>query len=305
MIGTMHALLRNLIRTCARPLAMVALLSFPVLPATLLGATPEPSGEFLRFLQGAGEFAGELQTAVVTYRNTDGVEVDLVATVHMAERSYYDSLNDYFTTRDAVLYELVADETVRPDGSGVGRGSGVIGFLQTSMTRFLGLSYQLDVINYARPNFVHADLEPQELDAVMAAKGETLFSAFLALVLAEVENQQSRPAVAGSEPLNISLADLVRLFSLPNRQGAFKYLLGQSLALSEGSLMAITGNGFTLLDDRNEAALNVLGENLRNPVANSYSIYFGAAHMPGLAQGLRQMGFERRSVTWLTAWRSE
>lgn len=305
MIDAMHSLLRNLIRPCASRLTVMALLSLLTLPETLQGATDEPAGEFLRFLQGAGEFAGELQTAVVTYRNAQGVEVDLVATVHMAERSYYDSLNDYFTTRDAVLYELVADETVRPDGSGVGRGSGVIGFLQTSMTRFLGLSYQLDVINYARPNFVHADLEPQELDAVMAAKGETMFSAFLALVLAEVENQQSRPVEAAPELMNITLADLVKLFSLPNRQAAFKYLLGQSLALSEGSLMTITGSGFTLLDDRNEVALNVLGDSLRNPALNSYSIYFGAAHMPGVAQGLQQMGFERESVTWLTAWRTE
>ena len=305
MIDVMRLLPRNLIQSCASRLTVMVMLLFSLLglSATLQGATDEPADEYLRFLQGAGEFAGELQTALVTYRNGEGVEVDLVATVHMAERSYYESLNDYFTTRDAVLYELVADETVRPDGSGVGRGSGVIGFLQTSMTRFLGLSYQLDVINYARPNFIHADLEPQELDAVMAAKGETLFSAFLALVLSEVENQQSRPAEP--ELLNITFADLVKLFSLPNRQAAFKYLLGQSLAMTEGSLMAMNGSGFTLLDDRNEAALEVLGDSLRSPLSSSYSIYFGAAHMPGLAQGLRQMGFERVSVNWLTAWRTE
>ncbi|MBT8145736.1 MAG: hypothetical protein KJN90_02730, partial [Gammaproteobacteria bacterium] len=129
--------------------------------------------EFLRFLQGQGEFVGELQTSVTTYRSDEGIEVDLVATVHMADQSYYQGLNDYFSTRDAVLYELVADENVRPNGQGQNRGNGFIGFVQTSMTRLLGLSYQLDVINYAQPNFFHADLEPQELDAVMAAKGET------------------------------------------------------------------------------------------------------------------------------------
>jgi hypothetical protein len=261
--------------------------------------------QFLRFLEGDGDYAGELQTSVTSYRNEQGIEVDLVATVHIADRPYYQGLNDYFTTRDAVLYELVADENVRPNGQGSGRGSGVIGFLQTSLTRLLGLSYQLNVINYARPNFFHADLEPQELDAVMDAKGETLFSSILSLVLTEIEQQErslpgERDAVA-----QMTFSDIMRLFSLPNRQDAFKYLLGQSLAESEDSLASLTGRGITILDDRNEAALDVLRRGLTNPSIRSFSIFYGAAHMPGIEQGLGELGFSRSSQTWLTAWKTD
>jgi len=259
---------------------------------------------FLRFIPGDGEFAGELQTAVTTYRNEAGVEVDLVATVHLAEQTYYDGLNAYFSTRDAVLYELVAEENVRPDGSGRRGGTGVIGFLQTSMTNLLDLSYQLDVINYARPNFVHADLEPDELDALMAAKGETLFSAFLALVLMELENLEQPGNAETDALLELSLTDILRLFARPDRQEAFRYLLARSLAASEGSLAAITGRGTTILDDRNGAALEVLSEVLQNPQLQRISIYYGAAHMTGLEQGLAELGFTRAGRNWLTAWTS-
>ena len=275
-------------------------------PAVAQQAGESGATEFLRFLEGDGEYAGELQTSVTTYHNDRGVEVDLVAAVHIADQSYYDGLNDYFSTRDAVLYELVADENVRPNGQGDGRGSGFIGFLQTSLTRVLGLSYQLDVINYARPHFFHADLEPQELDAVMEAKGETLFSSILSLVLTEIEHQE-RLLAAGDEPPmnNMTLSDIMRLFSLPNRQQAFKYLLGQNLAMADSSMASITGRGITILDDRNDAALEVLQRGLENPTINYYSIFFGAAHMPGIEQGLEQLGFSKTSQSWLTAWKTE
>lgn len=286
-------------------LGLLTLCCLTCLPATAQQSGDTEATEFLRFLEGAGEYVGELQTSVTTYRNGQGVEVDLVATVHMADRSYYDSLNAYFSTRDAVLYELVADENVRPDGQGVERGNGFIGFLQTSLTRLLGLSYQLDVINYARPHFFHADLEPQELNAVMEAKGETLFSSIMSLVLTEIEQQEQALASGDDSLMDMSFSEIMRLFSLPNRQQAFKYLLGQNLAMADSSMASITGRGLTILDDRNEAALEVLRRGLSNPTLERLSIFYGAAHIPGLEQGLEQLGFSRESQYWLTAWTAE
>jgi len=293
---------KTLKKSVACLLAVLCLLSLPAMAQQTgdTGAT-----QFLRFLEGEGEYAGELQTSVTTYRNEQGVEVDLVATVHIADRSYYDSLNVYFTARDAVLYELVADENVRPNGQGAGGGSGFIGFLQTSLTRMLGLSYQLDVINYARPHFFHADLEPQELDAVMEAKGETLFSSVVSLVLTEIEHQEQAIAAGEDSPMDMTWPEIMRLFSLPNRQQAFKYLLGQNLAMADSSMAAVTGRGITILDDRNEAALEVLRRGLTNPTIELFSIFYGAAHMPGIEQGLEQSGFFRVSQSWLTAWKTE
>jgi hypothetical protein len=229
---------------------------------------------FLQFQQGAGEYEGELQTAITTYRNAQGVELDLVAAVHLAQRSYYDQLNDYFDTRDAVLYELVADENVRPDGSGNAGGSGFIGFIQTSLSNFLGLEFQLNSINYNRNNFVHADLEPAELDAIMSAKGETIL-------------------------------DLIRMFNSADRQIAFKHFLGQSLAATGGLFVGTGGGaGITILDDRNDAALDALRSSLQNPLNRKISIFYGAAHMNGLEQGIAAMGFDRVAHRWITAWQT-
>ena len=308
IVSIMDILVRKSVSGLVVLCCLLSLLSAPVRAQQVQQVQQlEVSGEteFLRFLEGDGEFAGELQTSVTTYRNDQGVEVDLVATVHLADRSYFTGLNDYFTTRDAILYELVADENVRPNGQGVGRGSGFIGFLQTSLTRVLGLSYQLDVINYARPNFFHADLEPQELDAVMEAKGETLFSSILSLVLTEIENQEQNPADNENPLTNLTLTEIMRLFSMPNRQEAFKYLLGQNLAMADNNLASITGRGITILDDRNDAALEVLQAGLRNPTIGQFSIFYGAAHMPGIEQGIVELGFTRTSQSWLTAWKTE
>ncbi len=297
-MNSIAARYRELLTVCA----WLCLLS---LPAAAQPVADDASDGFLRFNNTAGEFGGELQTAVTTYRNNRGVEVDLVATVHMAEFDYYQDLNDYFSTRDAVLYELVAEENVRPDGSGVGRGGGVIGFLQTGMAKLLGLSYQLDVINYTRPNFIHADLEPHELQALMDAKGETLFSAFVALVLSELETLGNRPVDVAPQALDLSFADILTLFSRPDRDKVLKYLLGQSLASSDSSLAAMTGRGFTLLDDRNSAAIETLRDKLQDPSLKTFSLFYGAAHMPGLEQGLEEMGFDPVTRAWLTAWKTE
>jgi len=138
----------------------------------------------------------------------------------------------------------------------------------------------------------------------MEAKGETLFSAFLALVLSEVETQRQGAVLGSPVTEQLSLSDILRIFALPNRQDAFKYLLGQGLAQSESSLAAINGAGFTLLDDRNAAALDALRNTLQDPAAATISIFYGAAHMPGLEQGLLAQGFSRVSQRWLTAWHS-
>ena len=263
---------------------------------------------FLRFQQGAGEFEGELQTAIKTYRNNNGVELDLVAAVHMGEPQYYDTLNDYFSTRDAVLYELVADENVRPDGSGTTGGSGLIGFIQTRLSNALALEFQLDSINYNRSNFIHADLEPQELDAIMEAKGETFFSSFLNLVMSEIALQEAAIRNGQQTGPTYTAADLIRLWGLPNRQGAFKHLLGQSLAATGGNFASAgiaTSTSITILDDRNDAALNELQNSLLDPKYKTISVFYGAAHMSGLENGVIDLGFRQVSESWLAAWKSE
>ena len=58
-----------------------------------------------------------LQTVIAKYvpaSGEKGVEIDLVAVVHIGEKAYYERLNKEFEKYDAVLYELVAPEGISP-----------------------------------------------------------------------------------------------------------------------------------------------------------------------------------------------
>jgi len=62
-------------------------------------------GRFTRFEEDAT--GARLQTGVGSYRNRDGVMVDLIGAIHIADKAYYERLNRRFTRYDAVLYEMV------------------------------------------------------------------------------------------------------------------------------------------------------------------------------------------------------
>lgn len=82
------------------------------LPTGMSAATAQAvntASGFIRFEAGTEPWQGDLQTAITSYENAQGVTLDLVAAIHIGDRLYYEQLNAYFLTRDRVLYELVAN----------------------------------------------------------------------------------------------------------------------------------------------------------------------------------------------------
>ena len=75
-------------------------------PAT----APAKPSDFLRLID-HGNAGSRLETADASYRNDAGVTVHLVAAVHIAEKSYFDALNENFKLHDAVLYENLFQKT--------------------------------------------------------------------------------------------------------------------------------------------------------------------------------------------------
>ena len=69
---------------------------FIQLSSHTLAQSEQAEQGFIRFAPGLEPYQGELQTAVVSYRNRQGVVVDLVAAIHIADEDYYRQLNDYF-----------------------------------------------------------------------------------------------------------------------------------------------------------------------------------------------------------------
>lgn len=271
--------------------------------ADLYAQQTESTSRFVRFVAGGDVWQGELQTAISSYRNDAGVLLDLVATVHIADQAYYAELNDYFSTRDAVLYELVADANVRPSPDSQVSNSSVLGFVQRSLASFLDVSFQLEQIDYSPANFRHADLNPAQLRQIMQDKNENFFSMFISLALAQLATQQSQNGNSATTS-SFNLLALVSALIAEDQTSAFKYLFAKELGRSDGMIVGpVLEQQLTILGDRNRAALDVLVDSLNNPNEQKLSIFYGAAHMPGIEREIiRSLGFQKRQQRWLTAW---
>jgi hypothetical protein len=66
------------------------------------------ASDFVRFHEDAK--GAQLQTAIVTYRNAEGVVVDLIGAIHIGDKTYYDALNKRFTAYEVLLYEMVGED---------------------------------------------------------------------------------------------------------------------------------------------------------------------------------------------------
>ncbi|MCA8976552.1 MAG: type II secretion system protein GspG [Planctomycetes bacterium] len=261
--------------------------------------TDAPTGtpsDFVRFVK-VGE-GGHLDTAITTYRKGD-VEVRFFGAVHIADEACYELLNDRFTTCDALLYELVGPPDYRPSKDRE-RGFSPISLLQQGMRNSMQLSFQLDVIDYQPDNFVHADMTPQEFEASMAERGESLLSIMFDMMVDSMNAQREKADDEDApepEPF-----DLVKAF----RSGEGRHLLRMTLAaqLEEIEMLSAGGRngGSTLLEGRNEKCLEVLGREIAAG-KKKLGIYYGAAHLPHMEQRLIQdLGFAKVDHEWLVAW---
>jgi hypothetical protein len=215
---------------------------------------------FIRFSDD-GRGGGTLETAITSYRNAEGVVVHLVAAVHVGEADYYRGLSDTFETYDALLFELVMPKDgavpgseraagaaaagtkqagerkgeragARPPPTRV-RGAGAIGGLQGLLRDVLALEFQLDAINYDRPNFVHADLDAETFNAMQAERKESIFGLMLRALLNDMKRQQS-----GTAAPPITAFDLLAAMASPDSARQYKLLLARQFGDIEAQIAA-------------------------------------------------------------------
>ena len=269
----------------------------------------EEAVEFLRLTRDEGGQPAALETSIVEYvgdaprpggRVREPVQVDLVAAVHLGGSDYYETLDRLFADYDAVLYELVAPPDARVPKPGR-KPSGAIGSAQQGLTRLLGLSFQLEEIDYSAPNFVHADLSPKEFDAAMRKRGESWWSMFTKLMQEGVARAERGKSTGG----DVSLGEVFGLLfgSEQGRQVKLRRLMAEQFTDMEVLTATFGGEeGSTLITDRNAAALTVL----RREIAagrRRIAIFYGAAHMEDFDQRLQEdFGLQPRETVWLEAW---
>src|SRR5688572_14147081 len=273
-------------------------------------AAVEPE-KFVRFTDEKG--GGQLETAVVTYKNDAGVELKLVSAIHIGERSYFEGLAKDFEADDAVLYELVKEKDVpvpapdvirRKAAEGADEPGHPIGQLQRFLKETLNLEFQLDVIDYTKKNFVHADMDREAFEKAQAERGESFEMMMLQQLIAAMKNPQAAQELAGgADDPEKMLRDLVKLVTRPDMERQIKTMLAKQMDQMQDAAMGLDGpGGSVILTERNKAAVKVLEDTIKAG-KKRISVFYGAAHMPDLAKRLREMGFKPAGeVKWKQAW---
>lgn len=261
-----------------------------------------PSGRATEFARVAHDEEGEplaLQVAISRYgtrRDGADVTVDLVGAVHVGDAGYYAELNQRFRDYDAVLFELIAPEGAQDLVQSAPR-TGFISNAQMAMTKALGLSFQLDEVDYSPDNFVHADLSPRELSQSMADRGESLYVYFWRLFYASVNE-------AAKDPLGLRGWRDMTAAIRSDRDNPLKIAFAYEMTNIDSVSGALNGaSGSAIIDARNQRAVEVLQDVVRGG-SHNVAIFYGVAHMPDFeTRLLDELGLEYRETLWVNAWR--
>lgn len=248
-----------------------------------------------------------LEVAIVRYvspaqadrRPKDATEyVDLVGAVHVGDRGYYRELNRRFRGYDALLYELVA-----PKGTVVERGRGTssahpLGAVQNGMKSMLELEHQLEKVDYTQPNFVHADLTPDEFMQSMDDKDESFLQILFRMMGQGIAQQSQQAAEGESADLDIFAAMMSN-----DRARKLKIALAKQFNSMEAMLGGMSGpDGSTLITERNKRALEVLRQE-RAAGKKKIGIFYGAGHLSDMHERMvDEFGLQPIGVVWLEAW---
>lgn len=253
--------------------------------------------EFVRLTKTEQGGPSALETAIVRYvREKDGERtvVDLIGAIHIGEASYYERLNEAFTSYESLLYELVAHpDANKPQERGEsGPAMSVVGGSQQALKNLLGLEFQLDGIDYSKENFVHADMSPDEFEKSMKDRNESWTKMyFRSIGFSAVQPGQ-----------NDSGAALLGALFSGNRELQFKRAFAAQMGDMKVAVGGLSGkNGSTILTERNRVALEKLDEILEQGRTN-VGVFYGAAHLPDMEKRLFERGFKRGETIWLEAW---
>ena len=250
---------------------------------------------FLRINKDAQGNYKSFDTLVSRYKKAE-VEVDLIAVVHVGEPEYYQHFNQEFEKYDALLYELISEPGVDISAKQDDANKSIITVLQQTLQKVLGLQFQLDIIDYKKANFVHADMTPQDFASSMKKKNESVWSILLKLLMNSKEMSERNPQITPE-------IFMLQMLLSPDRKMAIRKIMATQFQDIDAFLEVFEGpEGSTIITERNKVAMNVLKEQIAKG-KQKLAIFYGAGHMPDMERLLtKSMGFEKQSEDWIVAW---
>ena len=265
------------------------------------GAKPAQDKSYVRIERSEDQTPLALQTAIVKMQGTKGVQrkvqVDLIGAIHVGEKAYYDKLNERFEDYDIFLYELVAPEGTRIEkGHKQGVSLDVVAGSQTGLQKMLGLSHQLEQIDYTVDNFVHADMSPKEFSEKMAERDESFMKMYFRSIGQGL-------AMQGTPGQTNDLSLIIALFS-KDRERKLKTMMAQQFEQMDGLPDVMSGpDGSTIIHLRNDKALDVLEKQLKAASSKKIGIFYGAGHFDDMeVKMMERFRFKRIGEEWLDAW---
>ncbi|MCP5537985.1 MAG: hypothetical protein H7A51_17345 [Akkermansiaceae bacterium] len=235
-----------------------------------------------------------LQTGITTYVK-DGVTVDLIGAIHIADAKYYTQLNKEFTNYEALLFEMVGGDKMKDGKADDAKKDAkdpmmaMLGNVYGMVGKLLQLQGQKDGIDYSPKNFVHADLSLEDFEKLQAEKGESLLGFAL-------QNAQNGAKPGAKQP---DMQKLLTAFLNGNANG-IKLELVDTLGGAGDQMAGMMGQS-VIIGDRNAACLKVLDEQTKAG-KKKLGIFYGAAHFPDMEKDLLKLGYKKTGHRWLTAW---
>jgi hypothetical protein len=238
-----------------------------------------------------------LQTSVTRYVK-DGVNVDLIGAVHIADKQYFTDLNALFTKSEVLLFEMVGGDQMER-GKPIDEAKqkdlqfSFLGAVYNTMQDKLDLAGQKDHVDYSKENFVHADLSMEEFQKLQKEKKESLLS----FALKNAQNQaKAKPAKQPS---------MIKLFKalVTGDSNLLKLNIVHTLGQGDDQIAAFAGKS-VIIGDRNEKCLAVMNDQIAAGKKN-IGIFYGAAHFPDMEERMLKMGFKKTNQYWMTAWKME
>lgn len=298
--------------------------------------------------EGESYRSSELQTAVVSYRKKfpwsllpPFLQVDLVSTIHIADKEYFETLQKELELYDCVLYEMVAsreslesrrNHAARKKLKGsVSRGFNILGCIQRQMANFLMLDFQLDCLDYQAENWYHADLDFETFKLLQHEKGESFFTfardmtlrSTKAIVQPTTIPEDLGPwrskllwasrvlpmplvglFIIGSVCTDVGASEFPELEALSRLDfgAAMKVFLAKRLTSEFTQVTADVEERSVIIGERNRAATEALNRAIAEG-HNKIAVVYGGGHMPDLGRRLREeFDLVPSRVQWITAW---
>jgi len=288
------------------------------------------AGGFIRY-DGYDDVAGDLEVASIDFKKPGSeITIRLTGAIHIGDLEYYRTLQrECLDTADVVLFEGVKfkgepDEAKKKQGEELGN-------LYSQMGKLLGIGFQKDGIDYKRANFVHCDItvgkdDPlnKQVDMSQMAQATQMLGplvSFKQLMASGPDGKRMEDALKhqmvavmtaqmggiDDEELLKKIRSQSRKDNLPpglerRAEKAAEALRGLPILPEMGMSKEMKEQ---VLDRRNDYVIEQLKKRLDGEdqtKKQTIAIFYGAAHGPGIAKGMKAWGYEPVATTWLRAW---